>query len=76
MTIHKAQASGYNDVQPQWIVQYIKQYADWINQTVNPDGVDKTNTKLTQSSKTQLKSIAAELETVQKRLKYILEGVY
>lgn len=76
MTINKAKSSNYDSVTPKHIAIYIQQYADWINQTVNPNDKNKINTQLKNANKTQLKLIAAELETVQKRLNYILEGIY
>lgn len=69
MTIHKAKANDYANVKPEYVVDYIRQYADKITQAVQSD-------KLQSKNKTQLNSIAAELETICKRLDYILEGKY
>lgn len=69
MTIHKAKASDYASVKPQYVADYIRQHTDKISQAVQSD-------KLQDKNKTQLNAIAAELETVCKRLDYILEGRY
>jgi len=78
MTIHKAKTSNYDSVTPRWIVNYIQRYAADINATVNPGKADNSAmiTRLSGHNKTQLKAIAAELETVQKRLAWILHGQY
>lgn len=78
MTISKAKTSNYDSVTPRWIVDYIQRYAADINATVNPDKADNSAmiTRLSNCNKTQLKAIAAELETVQKRLEYMLYGRY
>lgn len=78
MKINKAETNSYNSVTPRRIVDYIQRYAADINATVNPDKADNSAmiTKLSNCNKTQLKAIAAELETVQKRLEYILHGRY
>ena len=69
MTIHKAKASDYTSVKSEYVVDYIRQYTDKISQAVQSDELQGKN-------KTQLNAIAAELETVCKRLDYILEGRY
>lgn len=69
MTTHRAKANEYASVKPQCVVNYIRQYADKISQAVQ-------SSKLQDKNKTQLNTIAAELETVCKRLDYILEGRY
>ena len=78
MKIIKAKTSSYDRVTPRWIVDYIQRYAADINATVNPGEADNSAmiTRLSGCDKTQLKAIAAELETVQKRLAYILHGQY
>lgn len=69
MTIHKAKANDYVSVKPECVVDYVRQYIDKIAQAVQSDELQNKN-------KTQLNAIAAELETVCKRLDYILEGRY
>lgn len=69
MTIHKAKASDYTSVKSEYVVGYVRQYIDKIAQAVYSN-------KLQDKNKTQLNTIAAELETVCKRLDYILEGRY
>lgn len=73
MTIYKVKANNYSSVKPEYIADYIKQYSQKIAEDVNSayySGV------LAEKNKTQLKAIAAELETVCKRLDYILQGEY
>ncbi len=69
MTIHKAKANDYASVKPEYVADYIRQYTDKIAQMIQSD-------KLQDKNKNQLNSIAAELETVCKRLDYILERKY
>ena len=72
MTINKVKSSSYDTVKTEYIVNdYIKQHANSITDTVN-NNMDKLKGK----DRTQLKQIAAELETVQKRLLYMLNGQY
>lgn len=78
MKINRAKTSNYDSVTPRWIVDYIQTYAADINDTVNPGEADNSTitTRLSNCNKSQLKAIAAELETVQKRLAWILHGQY
>ena len=69
MKIYKAKASEYASVKPEFVVYYIRQYTDKIAQAVQSGELQNKN-------KTQLNAIAAELETVCKRLDYILGGRY
>lgn len=71
MTIHKANASGYNSVDNKNLVRYISEYTAHIYGLVYTK-----NSELENKNRTELKAIAAELETVQKRLEYILNGRY
>lgn len=73
MTIHKASAKGYASVNPESVARYIKEYNDKITLAINGNFY---NDKLANCNKTQLNAIAAELETVKKRLDYILHGRY
>ena len=82
MKIHKAKASDYNTVTSENIYDYIRQYADIIHNEVEPDE-DRTGNSYKQKrerfaklDRAELKAIAAELETVCKRLDYILYGKY
>lgn len=82
MTIHPAKASEYNSVNSESIYDYIREYTEAIRQEVEP-AEDRTGNaykaireKFSNVDRTQLKAIAAELETVTKRLKYILHGQY
>lgn len=70
MTIHKAKASDYNSVRSEYICTEIY---DMTNKIYH-DVAKVTNWQ--EKDRTQLKAIAAELETVCKRLDYILEGRY
>lgn len=75
MIIHEAKASSYNSVNTNSIVLYITEYnlknMDIINNATNGSGKQLEN-----CDRTQLKAIAASLETVNKRLEYIINGRY
>lgn len=71
MTIKKVSASGYNSVDNKNLVRYISEYTAHIYGLVYTK-----NSELENKNRTELKAIAAELETVQKRLEYILHGRY
>lgn len=71
MKIYPAKASNYTNVTPSCIVDYIVDYAR-ENKTL----VDENNDKLRACDKAQLKAIAAELETVKKRLEWLVNGRY
>jgi phosphoenolpyruvate-protein kinase (PTS system EI component) len=82
MKINESKASSYNDVSSECIYDYIRQYADAIRQEVEP-AEDRTGNaykaireQFSKADRTQLKAIAAELETVTKRLAYMLYGKY
>ena len=78
MKIYPAKPSNYIKVCNEGIVSYIKDYATVINNAVNPEKTDNNTPvkNLSECDKTQLKAIAAELETVVKRLEWILYGRY
>ena len=80
MTIHKVKASGYDSVTPANIAYDIQVIAATVNELVNLYGTieqkDAQRKVLADCNKTQLKAIAAELGTVEKRLRYILLGQY
>lgn len=82
MEIHKAKSSSYNSVDSKSIYDYIRLYANDIYNAVEPKEDDTGNAyKAMQEcflncDRTQLKAIAAELETVKKRFDYILHGRY
>jgi len=71
MKIQPVKSNTYDTVNVVNIVRYITEYSDWIQKTVteNPD-------KLLQKSRTSLKVVAAELETVKKRLDYLVNNHY
>ena len=71
MKINKASASGYNAVDNKNLVRYISEYTAHIYGIVY-----SKNGELENKNRTELKAIAAELETVKKRLDYILHGRY
>ena len=71
MRINKASASGYNAVDNKNIVRYISEYTAHIYGIVY-----SKNGELENKNRTELKAIAAELETVKKRLDYMLHGIY
>lgn len=64
MTINKAKASAYNTVTTAAVYDYMRQYLKAKLQQM--EGVNRQT----------LKTCAAELETVVKRLKYAIEGQY
>ena len=71
MKIHEASSSNYNTVDNANIYRYILEYSNYINNTVNT-----CKERLVSVNRSHLKQIAADLETVQKRLKYLTEGKY
>lgn len=82
MTIHKAKTSAYDSVTNNGIYHYIRQYANQIIKEVEPaeDGSGNDykakQAQFDKANRTQLKAIAAELETIVKRLNYTLHGRY
>lgn len=82
MKIHKAKASAYDSVSNDAIHHYIRCYTEQIRKEVEPteDGTDNSYKRkceqFDKASRTQLKAVAAELETVVKRLDYMLYGRY
>lgn len=80
MTIHKEKASAFTTCTPSAIAYDIQVSAAAIAQkigynTVPVDGYAMQR-RLKECNKTQLKAIAAELRTVEKRLDWILDGKY
>lgn len=73
MTINKAKSSSYASVAPEWTASYI---ADYSNKTHDIIMENYSSGKLSDCNKAQLNAIAAELETVYKRLNYIINGQY
>lgn len=82
MTIHKAKASDYNTVTTAAVYDYMRQYVAEISGMIEPEEDETGNAyraKLQEMegvNRAALKSCAAELETVVKRLKYALYGQY
>ncbi len=82
MTIHKAKSNAYNTVTTAAVYDYMRQYVAEISRLIEPEEDSSGNAykaKLQQMEKVNrqtLKTCAAELETVVKRLKYALEGQY
>ena len=83
MTIHKVKTSAYNEVTTAAVYDYIRQYLAEISRMIEPEEDGGTGNaykaKLQQMEKvnrTTLKTCAAELETIVKRLKYGLYGQY
>ena len=72
MTIHKAKASEYSTVKADDVERYIREYYDTIGELIHND----KHKRLRDCNKAQLNQIAAELETVKKRLEWIIEGKY
>ena len=82
MKINKASTTGYNTVTPECIYDYIRKYTNEIYKEIEPPEDETGNAykeklaKFAQCNKTTLKQIAAELETITKRLNYMLYGRY
>lgn len=72
MTIHKAKASEYSTVKADGVENYIISYYNEIGNLIHNDKYKR----LRDCNKAQLNQIAAELETVKKRLEWIIEGKY
>jgi len=71
MEINKTSAKSYDTVDNKNIVRYISEYTAHIYGMVYTE-----NSKLQDKNRKTLKTIAAELETVEKRLDHILYGRY
>ena len=71
MKINKTSAKSYDTVDNKNIVRYISEYTEHIYGMVYTE-----NSKLQDKNRATLKTIAAELETVEKQLDYILNGMY
>lgn len=69
MKINKAKASYYDSVESKYLVYYIENYTENIADYISRFDLEN-------KSRTELKAIASELETVVKRLKYICDGIY
>lgn len=61
MKVYKAKSSSYNTVRSECILRYIQEYSEAINKAVNSEDAK-------QLSRTDLKRVAADLESVKKRL--------
>lgn len=70
MTIKRKKASAYDTVNTAAICRYIKEYSGKIETLIQDE------TQLEKVNRTTLKAVAAELETVLKRLEYSIEGKY
>ena len=71
MTINKVSPRNYSQVNAENVERYIIEYLTAIQELCFDD-----KKRLRDCNKTQLNNIAAELETVHKRLEYIIEGKY
>ena len=71
MTINKVSPRNYSQVNAENVERYIIEYLTAIQELCFDD-----NKRLRDCNKAQLNNIAAELETVHKRLEYIIEGKY
>lgn len=72
MKISKGKSNNYNDVNTDSLVRYIKEYS-YIIYTKLDNISDDT---LAKKNRTELKQIAADLETAEKRLDYLIDGEY
>lgn len=71
MTINKVSPREYAPVNPDSVEGYIRSYLEEIQGLVY-----NGHKRLRDCNKAQLNQIAAELETVKKRLEWIVEGRY
>lgn len=82
MTIHKAKSSAYTTVTTAAVYDYMRQYVAEISRMIEPEEDGSGNAykaklqEMERVNRQTLKTCAAELETVVKRLKYALEGQY
>lgn len=72
MTIHRAKASEYSTIKADSVENYIISYYNEIGNLIHND----KHKRLRDCNKSQLNQIAAELETVKKRLEWIIEEKY
>lgn len=71
MTINKVSPCEYAPVKPEFVEYYIRNHLKEIRRLVY-----NRHKRLRDCNKSQLNQIAAELETVKKRLEWIIEGRY
>lgn len=71
MTINKVSPRNYSQVNAENVERYIIKYLTAIQELCFDD-----KKRLRDCNKAQLNNIAAELETVHKRLEYLIEGKY
>lgn len=72
MTINKVSPKEYSTVKADSVENYIISWYNEIGELIHND----KHKRLRDCNKTQLNQIAAELETVKKRLDYIVNGRY
>lgn len=72
MTINKVSPKEYSTVNADSVERYIHEYYDAIGELIYND----KHKRLKDCNKAQLNQIAAELETVKKRLEWIIDGLY
>lgn len=70
MKIQKRKSSEYNTVNTAAICRYIQEYSGKIESMIQNEA------QLENVNRTTLKAVAAELETVLKRLEYSMNGKY
>lgn len=69
---NKVSPKSYQSVNPESVERYIHEHYDAIGKLIYND----KHKMLRECNKAELNAIAAELETVTKRLKWIIEGEY
>ena len=72
MTIHKVSSREYAQITPDCVENNIKAFYNNIGDLI----YNSKNKRLRDCNKAQLNQIAAELETVKKRLEWIIDGHY
>lgn len=72
MNIKKVSARSYSSVTAESVARYIKEHNRTVNEIITQTSIEE----LARKNKTSLNAIAAELETIKKRLEYLMYGRY
>lgn len=72
MNIKKVSSKSYSSVTAENVERYIKEHNGAVNEIITQTSIEE----LARKNKTSLNAIAAELETIKKRLEYLMYGRY
>lgn len=72
MKIKRVNPNSYSTVSAENVVRYIRKHNDTVNGIITQASIEE----LAKKNKTSLNAIAAELETIKKRLEYLMYGRY